>query len=263
MPELPEVNASKRYFDATSLHQKITSVEVSDDHIIRNLDGTAFRQKLEGQTFKQSYRRGKYLFGDLENGHSVLLHFGMTGRLKYYSDLEDRPKHERFSFEFENGFRLGFNCPRKFARIRYLEDREAYIREIKLGEDALEISEDAFLELMNAKTGSIKGFLLKQEYLAGVGNLYADEICYRTKIHPASTVDQLNSDARRQIFVAMKDILNFAVSKNATYSEYPSDWLWHHREEEAQSPDGSGAIEKSKIAGRTSYFVPNRQILYA
>jgi len=262
MPELPEVNASQRYFDATSLHQKIIRVAVSDDHIIRDLDGAAFRQKLEGQTFEQSYRQGKYLFGDLTNGHSVLLHFGMTGRLHYYSEPEDQPKHERFHFAFANGFRLGFNCPRKFARIRYLEDRNAFIREKKLGEDAQRIARKDFLELMDGKTGSIKGFLLKQEYLAGVGNLYADEICYRTKIHPASTVDKLDADQRQHIYEAMQDILDFAVSKNATYSEYPDDWLWHHRDEEDQSPDGSGAIEKAKIAGRTSYFVPGRQILY-
>ncbi len=121
MPELPEVNTFQRYFDETSLDQKIIKVEVQDDKIIRNVSGATFADLLTNRTFTGSYRRGKYLFGELDNGHHVLLHFGMTGDLKYYSEPEEAPKHERFAFHFENGYRLGFDCPRKFARICYLE----------------------------------------------------------------------------------------------------------------------------------------------
>lgn len=262
MPELPEVHAKKRYFDATALHQKIQEVQVFDDHILKGIEAEAFEEGLVGRVFKSSYRRGKYLFADLDNAQSVLLHFGMSGRLKYYSEEEDQPKFERIRFAFDDGFKLGFDCPRKFARIRLLESREAYIKEKKLGTDATEMSEDEFLELTEGKRGSIKGFLLKQEYIAGVGNLYADEICYQTKIHPKSTVDQLSKAQKQHIFERMKSIFEFALSKNATYSEYPQDWLWHHRDTEVESPDGSGEIQSAKIAGRTTYFVPNRQVLY-
>ena len=139
MPELPEVNTFKKYFDKSALDQKIAQTIVYDDKIIRNMDGTGFEAATLGRTFKSSYRRGKYLFAKLDNDHDILLHFGMTGDLNYYQDEMDRSKYERFVFCFENGFRLGFDCPRKFARILYLEDRDAYINEIQLGPDALEI----------------------------------------------------------------------------------------------------------------------------
>ena len=175
MPELPEVNTFQRYFDGTSLKQKIEEVIVHDDKIIQDIDGLTFAAQLQGRSFIKSYRQGKYLFGELDNEHHVLFHFGMTGDFKYYQDEEEKPKHERFVFLFENGYRLGFDCPRKFAKIRYLEDRAAYLAKIQLGTDALRISKEEFLEKAQGKKASIKGFLLNQKQLAGVGNLYADE----------------------------------------------------------------------------------------
>ncbi|MEM9888735.1 MAG: DNA-formamidopyrimidine glycosylase family protein [Bacteroidota bacterium] len=262
MPELPEVHAKKRYFDATALHQKIRAVEVKDAYILKDIAAEDFASALTGRQFTSTYRRGKYLFADLDDEKSVLLHFGMSGRLKYYADEEDQPKFERIRFELSDGFKLGFDCPRKFARIRLLDSRAAYIKEKGLGADATELSEADFLKLTEGKTGSIKGFLLKQEYLAGIGNLYADEICYQTKIHPNSSVNALSEEQCKDIYQKMQSILAFALEKNATYSEYPSNWFWHHREEGGNSPDESGTIEKEKIAGRSTYFVPNRQLLY-
>ncbi|MEO0338236.1 MAG: DNA-formamidopyrimidine glycosylase family protein [Bacteroidota bacterium] len=262
MPELPEVNTFKRYFDKSALDQKIQQTIVHDDKIIRNASGEAFENLMQGRTFVSSYRRGKYLFAKMENGHDVLLHFGMTGDLKYYEDEMDKPKHERFVFCFDNGFRLGFDCPRKFARILYLEDRDQYIQEIKLGPDALEIEKDHFLSLTEGKKGSIKGFLLNQKHLAGVGNLYADEVCYQMQIHPGSVTSAIPLDKRAAIFDKMQEVIRFAVDKNAYYKDYPDNWLWQWREPGATAPDGS-AIDQAKIGGRTTYFFPGWQILYS
>lgn len=262
MPELPEVNTFQRYFDETSLHQKIERVGVQDDKIIRNLNGQDFMERMTGRTFTGSYRRGKYLFAGLDNGHHLLLHFGMTGDLNYYQEEEDRTRHERFVFYFDNGFRLGFDCPRKFARILYLEDRDAYIRELGLGEDALRIREADFLALARGKSGVLKGFLLNQRCLAGVGNLYADEICYQARIHPASRMDGLKEEQLRLLFGKMKEILSFAIDQNAYYKEYPADWLWQWRVEGRAAPDGKGEVKKMKVAGRTTYFAEGWQRRY-
>ena len=108
MPELPEVNNAQQYLEATGLQQKIARVEVYDDYIIRNMDGEPFAEKLKGKTFTGTYRRGKFLFGKLDNGHCVQLHLGMSGRFNYYQDEEDQGEYERFVFCFDNGYRLGF-----------------------------------------------------------------------------------------------------------------------------------------------------------
>lgn len=261
MPELPEVNTFKRYFDESSLNQKIAQTIVADDKIIRNCTGSEFAELTGGRTFLKSYRRGKYLFAEMDNGEHVLLHFGMTGDLAYYEDEIDKPKHERFRFEFENGMKLGFDCPRKFARIVHIPDLEEFIENKKLGEDALVISEKAFLAAAAGKKATIKGFLLNQNHLAGVGNLYADEICYQTKIHPASRTNALSKKQLKSIFKTMQSILNQAIEQLPHYKEYPGEWFWEKWRKEGELK-GKGMVVSGKIAGRTSYWVNGWQVLY-
>ena len=115
---------------------------------------------------------------------------------------------------------------------------------------------------MKGKRGSIKGFLLNQSNLAGVGNLYADEICYQTQVHPASIVDKIPLSKRQAIFDKMQEVFRFAVDKNAYYKDYPEDWLWQWRQEGTMAPDGSGEIVSEQIAGRTTYYFKKWQKLY-
>ncbi len=261
MPELPEVNTFQHYFNETGLDQKITATEVHDDKIMRNCTGADFADFTNGRTFLKTYRRGKYLFAEMDNGQHVLLHFGMTGDLKYYDAPEDRPKHERFRFVFDNGMKLGFDCPRKFARILTVPDLEEYITEIKLGEDALVMSEKQFLALAEGKKSTLKGFLLNQKFIAGVGNLYADEICYRTHIHPGSRMDALSKKQLKAVFKAMQDILNEAVAKLPHYKAYPGVWFWDKWRKEGEV-EGVGNVLTGKIAGRTTYWVEGKQKMY-
>ena len=263
MPELPEVHTFQQYFNEAALGVPIKKVEVYDDKIIRNVDGDQFSKWLKGKTFTHSERRGKYLFAGLDTGQYLLLHFGMTGDLKYYQDKEDSPKHERIAFVFADGYRLGFDCPRKFARIVTIENLEDYIKEVNLGEDALKISEANFLELLGNKKASIKGFLLNQKLVAGVGNLYADEILYQTKIHPSSQVAALKPKQRKEIYKAMQRILQKAVDHTAHYKEYPDDWFFQWRVEGQKAPNGKGTVSIDKIAGRTTYFFKGYQKLYS
>jgi formamidopyrimidine-DNA glycosylase len=276
MPELPEVNTFQKYFDAAALGQRIAELDITDDYIIKQVGdaignttsvnrqtgvlGASFSESLKGHTFTGSYRRGKYLFGDLDSGHSVLLHFGMTGDLKLYSEPEERPKHERFAFVFENGQRLGFDDPRKFAKIRYLLDREQYAKEIKLGTDALLITKDEFLAKASGRKTSLKAWLLNQQVTAGVGNLYADEICYQTRIHPESLVWALSPKQLKAIHKAMVTTLTIACDREAYYKDYPPNWFWQWRKEERVVRRGK--VLQGVVGGRTTYWVEGWQKLY-
>jgi len=262
MPELPEVATFKKYLDGTSLHQKINEVIVHDDKIIRNMSGDDFCAGMMDRSLTNSYRRGKYLFARLDNGYSLLLHFGMTGDLNYYHQQEDQTKHERFHFRFDNGAMLGFDCPRKFARILLLEDEEAYIRSIKLGEDALTIAEESFINAAINRKCTIKGLLLNQKILAGVGNLYADEVCYQCRVHPASPSSSIPTKKLKELHSTLQTILHQAVEQQAHYKEYPDDWFWSWRKDDALHPKTNEIIERAKIAGRTSYYFPEYQVLY-
>ncbi len=262
MPELPEVNTFKLYLERHGLNNKIKKVKVLDDKIIRNMTGKRFAQKLKGRTIAGTYRRGKYLFAILDNNHHVLLHFGMTGDLVSYQDATESPKHERFHFEFENGKKLGFNCPRKFARILYLDDLEDYLAESQLGEDALEISKKDFIEKAKGKKVSIKGFLLNQKILAGVGNLYADAILYLCKIHPASRTGALSKVQLGKIHKEMQIMLQNAIDRYATYRSTDSAWFWDWRVEGNKPKKNAGLVQVTKVAGRTTYHCEGWQVLY-
>jgi formamidopyrimidine-DNA glycosylase len=262
MPELPEVHNFKQYFDAAAIGQTIARLEVHDARIIRNMSGPVFADALKGRTITGSVRRGKYLFTQLDNDHDVLLHFGMTGDLNLYQEPEDRGRFEKFAFHFTDGNILGFDDSRLFARILYLEDREAYIVEKKLGPDALELELDYFLEAIRGRKTSIKGALLNQSIVAGLGNLYVDDLCYRLRIHPAIRVTDLTDEQLTEIYHKVVDMMVFATENAPYYRAYPDKWFWHTwRTEGGQDPEGEGAVQITKVAGRTTYFVEGRQVL--
>jgi len=276
MPELPEVNTFQKYFDAAAISQRIADVDIADDYIIKQVLaatgnttsatrkagvlGERFAERLKGQTFTKSYRQGKYLFGDLDSGHSVLLHFGMTGDLRLYTEKEDRPKHERFAFVFDDGQRLGFDDPRKFAKIRYLKNREQYVKDIKLGTDALLISKAEFLAKAESRKTSLKAWLLNQQVTAGVGNLYADEVCYQTRIHPDSQVNALSIKQLIAVHKAMVTTLTTACDREAYYKQYPDNWFWQWRK--LDRVPRRGKVLKGVVGGRTTHWVEGWQKLY-
>lgn len=262
MPELPEVHNFKQYFDAAAVGQTIDRVEIHDARIIRNMSGQAFADALAGRSILGSIRRGKYLFVQLDNDHDVLLHFGMTGDLNLYQDVTDRGRFEKFAFYFADGNILGFEDSRLFARILYLDDREAFILEKKLGPDALDLEEDYFLNKMRGRKTTLKGALLNQSIVAGLGNLYVDDLCYRLRVHPAARVNDLDDDRLREVHRAIVDMMTYATDNAPYYRDYPDNWFWHTwRVADAEDPEGEGPVRVTKVAGRTTYFVEGRQVL--
>ena len=261
MPELPEVATYQKIFDRHVVGKPIREVVVHDAKILRNLSPEQFVERLTGRTFTGSYRRGKFLFGALDNGAHLQLHFGMTGDLLPYQDPADAPRFERFRLNFTDGSVLGFDDSRKFAHIVWVDDLPAYLTGRKLGPDALEIVEDDFMALLAQRKGQLKAFLLDQHAVAGVGNLYADEICFQARIHPASRLDKLSEEHKKLIFSLMQQILHSAVERLAYYRDYPEEWFWQWRKIGWLGPEGSGAVQRATIAGRTTYFVEGWQTL--
>lgn len=261
MPELPEVNTVKKTFHTTVLDLDIIRVSVYDEVILRNRSASQFKQALEGRRFVDTYRQGKYFFGILDNGLHILFHLGMTGDLVYYFSEDDQPRYERFCMQFSDGLILGYNDPRKFSNIRVIEDLPLYLQEIKLGPDALVISQDAFETIFNNRKTSLKAVLMNQQLIAGIGNLYADEICYQAKIHPASSAGALSSNHLNVLYQRMRHILLEACDREAYYQIYPDDWFWQLRSDENRVLKGKGTVRKLKIGGRTTYFVDGYQKL--
>lgn len=262
MPELPEVHTFQQILNKTILGQRIQQVVVHDAKILRNATAETFAAALAGRTTVDTSRIGKYTFLHLDNGQFVQFHFGMTGDLHFYNRDEEPPRFERFTVVLNDGMRLGYCCSRKFSRIVLIDDLEQYVLDKNLGEDALVIKAQKFLGLMEGKRTRLKAFLLDQSKTAGIGNLYADEICYQTKIHPASTLDALSREQKQAVFKAMHDILHEAVNNAPSYQDYPENWFWEKwRHEGEVGPEGS-VVKVIKVAGRTTYYCEGYQTLF-
>lgn len=270
MPELPEVETYRRYFEATCFHQPIEAIDVEDRKLLTT-DYATLTETLIGQTFASTKRVGKNLFIYTNGGSTLHMHFGMTGDLEYYHSSLDRPRHARIVFILKSGFNLGFICPRKFERIGLVESVDAYLKKKKIAPDALDISLEELTYNIRKRKSFIKPVLLDQSTVAGIGNWIVDEVLFQAKIHPEMLSNQLNDSEIRRIFSATRYVLETAIEHEANYGRFPQHFLIHSREwdvspyEDAlrhkRCPCDKVQIEHMQVGGRTTYYCPDCQVL--
>jgi formamidopyrimidine-DNA glycosylase len=259
VPELPDVEVFKRYADATSLHQKLGSVEVRNAKILGGVSARRLRSALKERAFESTRRHGKNLFVELDDGGWMLMHFGMTGNLAYFENPNDEPSHSRVLFAFENGHHLAFDDARMFGKVDLVEDPDHFIRKKKLGPDPLELDADSFGEHFQGRRGGIKAALMNQQIVAGIGNIYSDELLFQARLHPRASVERLDGEALDTLHRGTHRVLKTAIERGASPQELPDSFLLSHRQEGEECPRGNGEIRKTKAAGRTAYFYPARQ----
>ncbi|MGF7117631.1 Fpg/Nei family DNA glycosylase [Methanobacterium oryzae] len=259
MPELPEVEAFGKYFDKTSLNKKIENVEVKNPEILQNIDADDLKEKLEGQKFQFTKRYGKNLFAHLNNDFWLILHFGMTGKLKYFQKKDEGPSYDRILINFEDNGALAFVDPRKFGKVNLTDNMENFIKEKKLGHDALEVDLKTFKELLEKRKGAIKTVLMNQHVLAGVGNIYSDEILFQTCIHPKTGTNKLKEDKIEDIFNIMESVLKTAIDRNIKHRSLPNSFIIPHRVKNGRCPNSDVKLKTIKVSGRTAYYCPECQ----
>jgi formamidopyrimidine-DNA glycosylase len=254
MPELPEVETFKRYLDSTSLHQRITNVDVRDAYVLKRVSVRQLARRLKGRRFENSHRHGKHLFVRAGNELWLRLHFGMTGSLEYLNHDEVAPKTARVIFRFADNFRLAFDDQRKFGEIELIEDVDEFLQTRGLGPDALENSLSHFKAIVGKHRGAVKAILLNQQLIAGIGNLYADEILFRARMHPATAAARLSDKNLARLFRAMRHVLEKAIALKTDFNRLPKSWLLTHRGKAGTCPRCARALKSATIGGRTSWF---------
>jgi formamidopyrimidine-DNA glycosylase len=244
MPELPDVEIFRRYLNAKALNQKIARVSVKNTTVTRNTSPQAIARHLKDHKIQLSRRHGKFVFGLLDQGGAVVFHFGMTGFLKYFKEKAEEPKHTRVRFEFANRAVLGFVCPRMFGQVDYTNDMNRYIEERRLGPDALAVSSREFKERLAGKKSSIKSALMDQSLLAGIGNIYSDEILFQARVHPQDKVDQLSERQLNQIYKMTKSVLRKTIRYEADPHRVPRSWLLPHRSKKTACPRCGNKLQR-------------------
>lgn len=253
MPELPEVEMFKRYGEKHFVNRKIRKIEIDDPRVV-SAEPEAFKN-LYDESLISLGRRGKYVYATTTKKDLFLtLHFGMTGYLKTFDSTANRPNGTRVSFEFDDGF-LAWVNPRKFGRVGLTDNVDAFFEEKNFGQDALTISKNDFVEIFLKTKGPIKSRLMDQKNVAGIGNIYADEILFQCGIHPEKDASKLTEKTLLEIYKVMQDVFEMAIDHKAQYHTYPSRYLLSDRTEKRQNPP----LSIIKVGGRTTYFDPKTQ----
>ncbi|NIR58589.1 MAG: Fpg/Nei family DNA glycosylase [Gammaproteobacteria bacterium] len=261
MPELPDVETFRRYLDATSLHQRIRRAVVEAPELVHGVSARRLRRILAGQALASSERHGKYLFGALESDGWLVLHFGMTGGLAYSKLDKPLPRHTRLWLEFDNGYRLAYRSQRKLGRIALTGDPRAYAAERGLGPDALdpELDLERFRALMAKRRGKVKGVLMDQGLIAGIGNIYADEVLFQAGIRPTTRVDAMGDEDVSRLYDAMRSTLQATIEAQADPEQMPEGFLLPQRHQDGRCPRCGRALARVRVSGRTSYYCPRCQ----
>ncbi len=259
MPELPDVEVFKRYLDSTSLHQKIKDVHVTKKRVLKGVSAPKLKKHLKGHSLESSRRYGKYLFVKVNTGRWLVVHFGMTGFLQYFKASGKKPEHTRFLLDFSNGYHLAYDSQRMLGELYLIENVEKFIDQQELGPDALVIDAASFLDLLKGRKGSIKTTLMNQNIIAGIGNVYSDEILFQAGIHPKKSTGELDKKELGRLFRMARKVLEKAIEAQANPKRLPRSYIIPRRSEGAKCPKCGGAVKKLKFSGRTGYFCPRCQ----
>jgi formamidopyrimidine-DNA glycosylase len=260
MPELPDVEIFRNYMNQTSLHKKIIGVDVGNERVLQNITPSRLEKKLKGSQFEKTKRHGKYIFASVDKGFWIMFHFGMTGFFKYFKREQEKPSHTRILFHFKNGYHLAYDNQRMLGKVQMVEDAGEFVRQNELGEDAMDISLRSFQKLIQGRRGSVKTFLMNQSLIAGIGNIYSDEILFQAQVHPKTSVKKLNKDQIKKLYHRMKDVLKTAVDRNVNTDEFPDNFLIPSRREGKRCPRCGGKIKKIKVNNRGTYFCSQCQL---
>jgi formamidopyrimidine-DNA glycosylase len=279
MPELPEVEVVRRDLDREVTGKRIKVVETNGARSIRRHKNRAeFASKLEGKKVTGVTRRGKYLLVRLDGGEVLVIHLGMSGQLlRAKSAKEPLPKHTHVVITFTQGGQLRFVDPRTFGEmfVTAYDELEHDVDELAhLGLDPLEqtMSWERFGQLIATRSTKLKTALMDQTFLAGIGNIYSDEILFEAGLRWDRMTDSLSPEEVRRLYRAMMEILQDAVKYRGSSladQQYvdvfgqPGGYQLHHnvyaREGEACRRCRRPVV-RQRVGGRSTFFCDTCQV---
>ncbi|CAB4642357.1 unannotated protein [freshwater metagenome] len=281
MPELPEVETVRRGLEDRVVGRKILHVEVGRERSVRRVGREAVIHGLLGSTFVDARRRGKYLLSSLDSGDAVMIHLRMSGRVLVEPQGTTRPPHTHVVLQLasRNGINeeMWFVDPRTFGEVVVydpMHEHEVLPELTRLGPDPIcdEFNGDVLRRQLHGRRGAIKSLLLNQQIVAGVGNIYADEVLHRCALRWNRTADSLNKKKVDQVAATIVDILRAAIEAGGSTLDdtqyvdiegntgsFQDFHRVYGREGQMCLTCGKSAIRKVMVAGRSSSYCPRCQ----
>lgn len=276
MPELPEVEAARRAVEEHCCGKRITKAIIGDDDkVIEGVSPAELQKALVGKRVVAAHRKGKNMWLELDTPPFPSFQFGMTGAVyikgvnvtKYKRSAvnandEWPSKFSKVYVELDDGIEMSFTDKRRLARVRLLENPEVVPPISELGPDALLelLPEEDLINRLSKKKIAIKGLLLDQSFIAGIGNWIADEVLYQARIHPMQPASALSKESCKSLHKCIKEVIGKALEVGADSSQYPENWIFHSREKKPGKAFVDGKkIDFITVGGRTSAYVPDLQ----
>lgn len=233
MPELPEVETIRRILECgTSDQPSIVGQTISDLSVfwppsLATPVPEIFITSLTGRTITVLNRRGKYLILALDEGY-LLIHLRMSGDLRLVKNLGSTrlPQpilpHDRIYFHFNSSFGLAFNDTRKFGRVWLTSDPQSVLK--RLGPEPFDpdMDDERFFKMLQGKKRQLKGLLLDQHFLAGIGNIYADEALFQAGLNPKQASNTLSLEQSRSLLWSIRTVLDLGIVNNGA----SIDWVY-------------------------------------
>ncbi|UCC43899.1 MAG: bifunctional DNA-formamidopyrimidine glycosylase/DNA-(apurinic or apyrimidinic site) lyase [Candidatus Zixiibacteriota bacterium] len=283
MPELPEVETVVRGLRRTIKGATIQKVRVdappSSIVVSPTFDGVGFEKLLAGKSIRAVNRRGKNILISLSGNLTLWVHLKMTGKFLWVERSKPVDKHDLVIMELSNFhtpdsnsiYHLRFNDYRRFGRLRLFTDSELWQQEglATLGPEPLELGEEEFIRLFRRQPRMIKPALLDQTFIAGVGNIYADESLHAARIHPKRLTTSLSRRKLVELHKHLQSLLKAAIRmKGTSVASYAgvsgrSGRFQNHLRVYGREGEAcyrcSGQIARKKIGSRSAYHCPRCQ----
>ena len=270
MPELPEVETIKNELTPHIIGRRVTGVTLCWEGIVRQPSVEEFRSRLSGQRITGLGRRGKYLIFSLSSGKALIIHLKMTGSLLLSPATDVPHKFTRAILHLGNNCHLYFRDPRKFGAMWLVGDIDSVVR--KLGPEPLEenFTPQILSERLVKRKTAIKALLFDQGFIAGIGNMYADEALFSAGIHPERSGKSLSQEEIERLHRVIQQVLWSAIgNKGASVDTYfrPGGELGtaHFQFRVAHGLGGKFCpvcgtpIERIVVRNRGTYFCPKCQ----
>jgi formamidopyrimidine-DNA glycosylase len=278
MPELPEVEVVRRDLEREITGRRVKAVEVDGMRSVRrHHNRKQFINRLEGRKIMSIERRGKYILCRLDGDDVLVIHLGMSGQLlRAKSSRETRPKHTHVVITFQQGGQLRFVDPRTFGEMFVTEtDALAKVSELShLGLDPLDapMSWELFGNLISQKHAKLKSLLMDQKFVAGIGNIYSDEILWGAGLRWDRMSDSLSAQEVRRLYRSMVETLQEAVKYRGSSladEQYvdlfgkPGEFQLHHK---VYAREGEACrrcrqpIARERVGGRSTFYCPACQV---
>lgn len=277
MPELPEVETVRRGLQARVAGRRVVRVEVGRERTVRRTSREALIDGLLNTRIESAERIGKYLLLPLDSGNVLMVHLRMSGQLLLAAAGSSRPRHTHVVMGLEGDEELWFVDPRTFGEVVVYDPAnvETELPEVaRLGIDPLsvEFTRAALAARLRGRKRAMKALLLDQHVIAGIGNIYADEVLHRTKVRHDHLAADLTPRQVTRLHESITDILGAAVAaggstlRDSQYVDlmggggyYQDFHRVYDREDQSCLTCVRGRIVKTVVAGRSTYFCPRCQ----